>query len=208
MVFQVAKPGIPWVEIAGRYQRGEKSREICKDYDISRQAIEARATKGHWGRAAIDSDDELQEKYADEILSLPSISNQTDPQTHSESQIANHAKRSPANMAIILDSVTRGMSLTRSAHLAGINKKTLDAWVASDERLDALIHTHQRGFELEMLRDQILASNRGDWKASAHLLSMSEKSSYAAVESEGKGGITVILNVPIPKPEGITIEHD
>lgn len=203
MTFQVSKPGVPWPEIKERYRRGEGSTVICRDYDISRQAIEARARRGNWGKTKIDVTDALQITYLDDILSLPSISNQATPESHSENQIANWGQRSPRNLAVILEAVDEGMSLTRSAKLAGISETTLGAWIDADPKLQRLIHQHQRKFELEMIKYQVAAAERGDWKAGAHLLTQSEKSGYAVDQAE-KGGITVVLNVPRPEMVDIT----
>lgn len=213
---QHAKPGVDWPEIRRRYQAGETLTAIAEDYGISRTAIRKRGRKEGWYAPGVPVPARNHLGGTNGTSTAQRLAN---PETHADRQIAIFGKRTDENAAVILHSLEQGMPLYLAAQTAGISKATLDRWRDEDEAFEAQIVAAQARWAERQVTQIDEAGKRGDWKASAHLLSKHPVSREWFGEGKGNSGPAIMVQVNVDRsgggittwapghePETITIE--
>src|SRR5438045_2139638 len=112
------KFGIDWLEIRRRYEAGEKSSTTV---DVSRQAIEKRATKEGWNRAKAASAPPIA-TASRESARQPIAANESPRAPKPPTAAIAIPVRSPQNAQAITDGVLKGASPELAARSVGITK--------------------------------------------------------------------------------------
>lgn len=177
------KPMVDWPAVERRVRAGESYRSIAKNAGVSHVGISQRSRKEGWK--------DLEKRKAYLVSRNPEII-----ESAHKGEPAWNSKRTEGRREIILEARRRGAGYVLAAKAAGISEKTLIRWRADDpefaEQIDkehATMLVDQHGYIVD-------AGQRGDWKASAHILAHSpETRADWAGQAGGSGGINVVINV-------------
>ena len=169
-----------WDAIHLRYKRGETAYAISKSLGgkPSKVGIMKRAKREGWQR--------IDEETMRTAENLPIV------RRASGSALG---KRTPENIALILESIEIGATEKVAAGIAGISPKTLTRWKQEDPRFAMEVHARRSQNVAEKLRYINEAAQR-DWKAAAWSL---ERDPYSREEfsnrNKEKEMPKIILNI-------------
>lgn len=201
---QRTKPGVDWAEIERRVRAGESSTSIAKDLgengvvEIKRQSIDKRAKKEGWNDEAHKADGLDEEKIDWLALALQTETAKIhdDPQTRGEKNMVTMGRRSPENMAKILEMVNQGASPNLAIQACGCSEGLMTKWRTEDPSFAELIRV-ARGMFLSGQQVNIAKSgHRGDWKASQAILQASPETRKEWA-SNGPSGTGITVNISI-----------
>lgn len=180
------KPGVNWDWIRDKVENGTTKAQAARDHkeefgiDVTPQAITKRSNKEGWQKT--------KNYWLKQTENLPRYS--------TEDNRSLLYKKTPENLAQVLDFINKGMTFQRAAELAGLSDDTINRWKKEDAEFAALITQAQRQFEHDRLENIQKAEERGDWKASAYMLERNPATKEIYAQSQGNtGGIQVTVNV-------------
>lgn len=165
-----------WNEIERRVKAGESYRSIAQDQPISHVSIMNRSKKEGW-------------KVGKEVLSAVKVASDALTDQHSNSKLT------PGTLEDLMSYLSQGMSLKTAASKIGVHHNTVYSW-KQDESVAKGIEMARLASLGDAERSLYDAHERGDWKAAlARLQRAPETREDWQDESQGSGGITVVVNV-------------
>ena len=185
------KAAVDWADIRVRWMAGESPEAIAASgAGLTAQAIRKRALKENWGETA----------QPEESRWLAIV-------TQSERVVCGY-KDTPETRARILQAIELGLPRIHAAEYAGVSRDALHEWTGKDATFATMITEAERRFEARHVGNIVQAGDRGDWKASAHLLAKSPATRETWADDKSSGvAISVVLNIPrAESPPVVTIE--
>lgn len=179
---QPTQPGVDWNDVRSRWECGDSSHQISKDYPITRQAIDKRAKKEGWKRGVANVTLSRDQRRAAATLNNDSA------------RPVLRGKRTPENARRAVELRKLGMTQEEIAKALGMSPSNLSQWLNSDESFLTTFHDSYTDFKERHLRVFEEAAARGDWRASDRRLQIAEPATYGGGTGE-KGGVTVVLNI-------------
>jgi hypothetical protein len=145
---------IDWNLIKQRYRQGETAYAISKSLNgkPSKNGIANRAEREGWERIS-DSTRSVAEN-------LPIVR---------RARGSSLGKRSPENIAVILDAISQGATEKVAAALAGVSSKTISRWKQEDPKFAMEIHARRAQKTAERIQ-QVERAAEKNWNAAAWLL--------------------------------------
>lgn len=186
------KAAVDWQDIRVRWMSGESPESIAASgAGLTAQAIRKRALKENWGETAQPEDNRW----------LAVV-------TSTERVVCGY-KDTPETRARVLQAIELGLPRVHAAEYAGINRDTIADWQAKDPAFSAQLTEAERRFEARHVGNIVNAGDRGDWKASAHLLAKSPATRETWADDKTAGvAIQVVLNIPrAESPPVVTIDQ-
>lgn len=178
---------IPWPEIKVSYEalRAEgkshntASKELSKRFPVTRIGIRKKAEQEGWAQdIPAHSHNALQAAQNTEIARNP-----------------DYPKATPERLAAILDRVATGAPEYLAAQANGIDRTTLGDWKAADPAFAKAIEQAKASRAIHRVNKIEEASDRGDWKATAFLLSRDPLTKEDFGEQQSKSGIAIQINI-------------
>lgn len=163
-----------WALIKARYQQGETTHIISKDYTMSRQAIDQKCEREGWAV-------ERSSRGWLDLIKAKSKAKQS------------FGKMTPTNQAVILDLIRFGMSPWAAGQMCGLSTNAVKSWRDKDEDFNMLCISAARDFHLEKLA---VINRTNDWQAASKALQMNwaTKEEYAEKKETHSGVIKVELS--------------
>jgi hypothetical protein len=180
---------IDWELIKQRYRQGETAYAISKSLNgkPSKNGIANRAKKEGW--------DQISPETRTVAENLPIVR---------RARGSALGKRSPENIAVILDAISQGATEKVAAALAGVSAKTITRWKQEDPQLAMEIHARRAQKTAERIQ-QVERAAEKNWNAAAWLLERDPHSrDEFSKQNRQKEMPTVILRIdrsPVT-PEG------
>ncbi len=211
------KPGIDWREIETRFRNGETSNALSKCFNVSRQAIDARAKKGGWRgklekklpalrksfRETLDTDWNPSGEWLSLVKETVIAERLQSPKNEADRRLAS-GRCSIENLARILTLIDRGVPQTIAAKCLAIPRVTLDAWKKTDGGLQELFDGASARAAMRRVLWLEEFGERGDGASVRWLLEHDEGSRGEFKKDAGAGKaagpITVTFNLSPPKP--------
>jgi hypothetical protein len=143
-----------WNLIKQRYRQGETPYAISKSLDgtPSKNGIAKKAEREGWER--------ISESTKSVAENLPIVR---------RARGSSLGKRSPENIAVILDAISQGATEKVAAALAGVSSKTITRWKQEDPKFAMEIHARRAQKTAERIQ-QVERAAEKNWNAAAWLL--------------------------------------
>lgn len=178
---------IPWPEIKVSYEalrsegrsHNQAAKELSTRYPVSRIGIRKKAEQEGWAQdVPAHSHNALKAAQSTAIA-------------HDNS----YPKATPERLAAILDMVARGAPEYLAAQSNGISRTTLAEWKATDLTFSNALEAAKSNRAIHRVNKIEEASDRGDWKATAFLLSRDPITKEEFGEQQQKSGIAIQINI-------------
>jgi hypothetical protein len=178
---------IPWPEIKVSYEElrssgkshNQASKELSTRFPVTRIGIRKRAEAEGWAK----------DVPAHSFKAIQAANN---------TQIAHdptYPKANPERIASILGMVAMGAPEYLAAQQNGIDRTTLADWKTADPAFSKAVDAAKASRAIHRVGKIEEASDRGDWKASAFLLSRDPLTREDFGEQQSKGGIAIQINI-------------
>jgi len=217
-----AKPGVNWNQIRDRYRAGESPTAICRDWDITRQAIENRARVYRWlaylpefqevPGGTLDTPDGEPADTPDALVGpgtpdgVSGVPPGTLPDGILDGALDDLAGKSAVSNDLLhafIKMLRNGCTVRLACAASRIDVNTLDNWCKASRVLNRAVDQAQALFATEVVGHLLAAGRIGDWKASEALLSrhpfLKDEWAHAQARNTAGGNIQVVLNIPPPR---------
>lgn len=191
---------IPWPEIKVSYEalraegktHNQAAKELSTRFPVTRVGIRSKAENEGW------ADNEVR-PHENAIQAAKSTQIAHDSE---------YPKATPERLAVILDSIASGAPEYLAAQKAGIDRTTLADWKAIDPSWARAVEQAKASRAIHRVNKIEEASDRGDWKASAFLLSRDPLTKEDFGEQQSKSGIAIQINITRgDAQDGVTLEQ-